>query len=269
MIADNLTLAALIAGNSGAWWMVLLLFSTGLAAGCLSAIAGAGGLLVLPLLLSLGVPPIQALATNKLQNVFGTASSTLNYFRRGHIDFGVLWPGMCCALIGSALGTLTVQRLDVQFLSWCIPVLLILIALYFLFSPRIGDSSHPPRLTNKQFSVLAGLTIGFYGGFFGPGIGAIFAFAQVSLLGYGLVQATAHTKPLVLATNVVSLSLFIVGGHVLWLLGAIMALGQIIGARLGSGFVMQRGTRLVRPMVIGVTLILAARLLWINIQAGY
>ncbi|MFT5720162.1 MAG: putative membrane protein YfcA [Motiliproteus sp.] len=242
--------------------VLALLLVLGAVAGFISAIAGAGGLLVLPVLLLLGLDPIAALATNKLQNVFGTASSMFNYFRKGKIEFRGMGSAILCALFGAALGTYTVQRIDAALLAWLIPLLLIGIALYFMFSSRVGDSDAQPRLSHRAFALSAALGIGFYGGFFGPGIGSLFAAAFVALRGYNLVRATAHTKVLVFATNTASLLLFISAGQVLWSIGLSMAAGQVIGARLGSNLVINKGARLVKPLIIFATLALAARLLW-------
>ncbi|MEH6473891.1 MAG: TSUP family transporter [Halopseudomonas sp.] len=239
-----------------------LLFLLGTLAGFISAIAGAGGLLVLPALLTLGLDPLAALATNKLQNIFGTASSMFNYFRKGRIELqGMQW-SIIAALIGSGLGTYCVQRIDTALLAKLIPLLLIVIALYFLFSPRVGDTDAPARLGQRSFALSAALTIGFYGGFFGPGIGSLFAVAFVAARGYNLVKATAHTKVLVFTTNITSLVLFISASQVVWSIGLCMAAGQLIGARLGSNLVITRGARLVKPMIIFATLALAVKLLW-------
>ncbi|WP_207062280.1 TSUP family transporter [Motiliproteus sp. SC1-56] len=245
-----------------------LLVLLGGTAGFISSIAGAGGVLVLPMLLTLGLPPGLALGTNKLQSVFGTASSAWNFFRKGQIRLPGMGPAIACALLGAALGTSAVQRVDQQQLATLLPLLLIGVALYLLFSPRVGDIDQQPRLGERSFALSAALGIGFYGGFFGPGMGSLFAAAFVGLRGFNLVRATAHTKVLVLATNVCSLALFVATGQVAWLVGLAMALGQVLGARLGSNLVISRGTRLVKPLIILATLALAGRLLWQSLASG-
>lgn len=241
--------------------LLALLALVGFAAGFVSSIAGAGGLIALPVLLSVGIPPINALATNKFQSVFGTLSSTINFFRKGHIDFSRLYPALLCAALGAVAGTLTVQNIPGDYLQRLIPFLLIGIALYFWLSPRIADHDSPPRLTTRNFNWSVGGGIGFYGGFFGPGIGSFFAFAFTSLLGYNLRRATAHTKPLVLITNSTSLVIFLFSGQVIWSAALVMAVGQIIGARLGSNLVIRRGAALVRPAIILATIAMALKLL--------
>ena len=180
--------------------LLALLVAVAFFAGFISSIAGAGGLLTLPLLLWAGLPPLAALATNKVQSAMGTLSSSWNFFRRGHIDFAAIAWLLPTVLLGSTAGTLAVQRLDGGQLDQLLPLLLIAIALYFLFKPPLVES-RTARLSPKVFALIAGLPMGFYGGFFGPASGSILPFLLVSLAGRNLVRATAETKILILTIN--------------------------------------------------------------------
>src|SRR5438045_9271967 len=68
-------------------WVYVALTATAVLTGFIDAIAGGGGLIMMPALLSAGVPPINALATNKLPSMFGTAVACSNYARKGLIDW--------------------------------------------------------------------------------------------------------------------------------------------------------------------------------------
>ncbi|WP_226667774.1 TSUP family transporter [Microbulbifer aggregans] len=239
----------------------LVLTTVAFAAGFISSIAGAGGMITLPALLWAGIPPLDALGTNKFQSVFGTFSSALNFFQKGHLSLASLWPGLLAASAGAALGTWSVTRLGGEQLQTLLPILLVAISLYFAFSPRISDIDSKPRMTNGWFNLLVGGGIGFYGGFFGPGMGSFYALAFAALLGYNMRSATAHTKPLVLATNATSMVIFILGGHLLLGLALCMSVAQFIGARLGSNLVISRGAGLVKPVIIAATLLVALKLL--------
>ncbi len=241
--------------------LLALLVFVAFVAGFVSAIAGAGGLLVLPVLLAVGLPPLNALATNKFQSVFGTLSSAFNFFRQGHIDLASMRASLCYAFIGAVAGTLVVQKIDTGLLERLLPYLLIVLAIYVAFSPRMSNEDSPPRWTAKRFDPTVAGGIGFYGGFLGPGMGSFFAIAFTSLRGYNLRRATAHTKPLVLITNTTSLVIFVLAGQVVWGLAIAMALAQFIGARLGSQWVIRRGASLVQPALVVVTLALALKLL--------
>ena len=230
-------------------------------AGLIDAIAGGGGLLALPALLWAGLPPVQALATNKLQGSFGTLTASYNFVRRGEIDVARLRIPIVLTFIGSASGTLAVQRLGSNLLEHIVPSLLIAFALYFLFSPRIGDQDAQHRIGHGLFGLLIGFSVGFYDGFFGPGTGSFFAAAFVLLLGYNLRRATAGTKILNFTSNIASLIFFALAGEVIWQVGLPMGLAQMVGAWVGSHLVIRHGTRLIRPLLVIVSLAISLRLL--------
>lgn len=241
---------------------LMLLMLAALAAGFIDSIAGGGGLITLPALLATGMPPAQALGTNKLQSCFGSFTATLYFWRQGLINVCELWPHIVCTFVGSAVGTLLVQHLDPSFLSKLLPFLLIGFSLYFLLSPRISNEDSEQRISPLMFAFIIGTSIGFYDGFFGPGTGSFFAIAFVALAGFGLAKATAHTKLLNFTSNFASLLFFALGGHVLWSVGLAMAIGQYLGARLGSRMVVSHGVRLIRPLLVGISLVISLRLIW-------
>ena len=241
-------------------WVAVALVAAGFVAGLTNAIAGSGGLVVLPALLVAGIPPLQALATNKCQSVFGTLSSARNYFRGGYIDLRELPLTLACAFIGGALGTLVVQRIDTAILSTVLPYILVVLALFVALSPTISDQDRKPRWSRGRFDVLIGSGVGFYGGFLGPAMGTFLAVAFAALRGFNIRRATAHAKPMILVINTTSAVIFIVAGHVIWPLALSMAVAQIVGAHIGSHWVMSQGVRLVRPTMTVVVLVLAVKL---------
>ncbi len=240
----------------------LTLFTViGFLSGLINAVAGGGGMLVLPVLLWAGVPPINALAVNKFQAVFGTLSSSFNFYRNGLIDLKPMLPALGFAVIGSALGTGLLQIISGKFLAQLLPWLLIGAALYTAFSPRISDEGSNPLCSQKVFNFTGGFGIGFYGGFFGPGMGTLAALFFAVLLGYNMRRATAHAKPVVVVSNIISMLIFVFAGQVLWAAAVPMALAQIVGGRIGSNLVISRGVMLIKPLIVTVTIIIAVRLL--------
>lgn len=240
---------------------LLLLALSGLCAGFIDAIAGGGGLITLPALLAAGLPPAQALGTNKLQSSFGSFSATWYFARRGYIDFSSIKLTVVLTFIGSALGTILVQQIDASALSRVLPFLLMGFALYFLLSPRVGEKDSQRRLGIHAFAGTIGLGVGFYDGFFGPGTGSFFAIAFVALAGFNIAKATAHSKLLNFTSNLASLLFFALGGKLVWSVGLCMALGQFIGARLGSRMVIKQGGKIIRPLIVIMSLAISTKLL--------
>ena len=171
---------------------------------------------------------------------------------------------LLASFIGAAIGALAIQQIQSDFLTKHIPWLIGAVAIYFLFSPRIGDLDKQQRIKIGAFAILIATTLGFYDGFFGPASGSLFALSFVSLLGYNLSKATAYTRLLLLATNSASLIVFIWGGNVVWRVGLCMAIGQWVGARYGSQAVMLKGSKLVKPMLVSVCFLLIIKMVILN-----
>lgn len=241
--------------------LLTLLMMTALLAGFIDSIAGGGGLLVLPVLLSTGMAPAQALATNKLQGSFGTLSATLTFLQKGQLSLTGMWPAIFMTALGAIAGAWLAQTIDPGLLSQLIPILLMAIVLYYIFSPKIAaDTKSEQKITHSAFAVSAAPCVGFYDGFFGPGAGAFYTTSYVILRGYTLLAATANTKVLNFTSNIVSLVVFIFGGQVLWKVGLIMGAAQLLGAYLGSRLVIHKGAGLVRPMLIIMSLLITIKL---------
>ena len=242
----------------------LVLFLVALAAGLVDSIAGGGGIITIPALLGVGLPPQVALGTNKLQASFGSGSAAWHFGRAGLIDWRAMGIGILFTATGAASGTLLVSSLRADLLQQLIPCLLIGIALFMLFQPRLGEEDDHPRVGTQWFLPFGGLALGFYDGFFGPGTGTFWAMAFVLGLGFNLTKATANTKLMNFTSNVASLVVFIASGQVHWSLGFTMGVGQWLGARLGAGLVLRRGVKFIRPVFILAALAITARLLWKN-----
>jgi uncharacterized protein len=240
---------------------LVLLALVGLVAGFIDSIAGGGGLLTVPALLLAGLTPMQALGTNKAQSMFGSGSASLAFARGGHVKWREMKLPFTLSALGSAAGAYLATIISAEFLRTFLPVLLILIAIYFAFKPDAGDLPGRQILAPAVFTATVVPIIGFYDGILGPGTGSFFMLGYVALAGFGMLKATAHTKLLNFASNIGALVIFIFGGAVIWKIGLAMGLGQFIGARLGAGLAMKNGAKLIKPLLVTVCIILSAKLL--------
>jgi len=240
---------------------ILFLLLAAFAAGLIDAIAGGGGLITVPALLLAGLPPVEALGTNKLQALFGSGTATFAYARRGHVDPRRQVVPFVLALVGSGAGALVANVAPVEILERLLPVLLIAIALYFAFKRTLHDTDRAQRIRPGLFQATVPPLIGFYDGLFGPGTGSFLMLAYVGLAGFGILKATAHTKLVNFASNVGAFAVFAVLGAVIWTLGLAMGLMQLLGARIGASLAMRHGAWLIRPLLVVVCVGLAIRLL--------
>jgi uncharacterized membrane protein YfcA len=242
--------------------VLVALGGAGMLAGFVDAIAGGGGLIALPALLAAGVPPVTALGTNKVQSVIGTGMAALTYWRRGFVSLRTLVIAIACTAVAAFAGAFVVKQIDTSVLQVAVPVALVLIALYFLLSPRLSDADRHARLSFLHFVPLMGAVVGFYDGIFGPGTGSFLTMGFVALFGLGVTRAAGHTKILNLASNLGALALFIPSGDVLWPAAAAMAVGQVVGGYLGALTGIRFGAKLIRPLVVVISMALAIKLLF-------
>ena len=242
--------------------IIFFLIAAAFIAGYVDAVAGGGGLITIPALLLAGLPPLTALGTNKVQSIFGSASATIAYAAKGHMNLRRQAPVAVLSFVGACLGALAARVVPTDILRIGLPFLLIAVALFFAFKPGLSDVDADQRMSPAIFAFTLVPLIGAYDGLFGPGTGSFFMLAFVSLAGYGVLKATAHTKLLNFASNLGGFAVFALAGSVVWKLGLIMGVAQFIGARLGAMTAMRFGATFIRPLLVVVCLALAIKLLW-------
>ncbi|MBU0991037.1 MAG: TSUP family transporter [Proteobacteria bacterium] len=242
----------------------LLLFFSGVFAGFIDSIAGGGGLISLPVLLSLGINPQVALGTNKLQATFGVCTAAINFTRKGNVILKECGLGILTTFIGAVTGSFIIQQLDPQFLGRLVPFLLLFVFLYMAFSRKLGYVDRKAKINTSVYYIIFGVLLGFYDGFFGPGTGMFWAASLLFFLGHTFTKAVGVTKIMNFTSNLVALSVFTLSGNVDIRIGVIMAVGQVIGANSGSRMAIRKGAGFIRPVFLFIVLVTIAQLFYRN-----
>jgi uncharacterized membrane protein YfcA len=233
--------------------ILTFLFFVGVVAGFLDTLVGGGGLLAVPALLLSGIPPIYVLGTNKFQGSMGTGIATFLLFKKKKLDWNSVKSLMFASFIGSIVGGVIIQFVDTQFLSFVIPIVLVFIAIYFIVSPKpkstVGNSK-----PNKKFELFAVPVVGFYDGMFGPGAGSFFAMTGVMLKKLEIIQATILAKPLNFASNIAGFIVFFSFGHIAFLIGILMMMGQMIGAFFGTHYLLKANPLIIRFLIVIISI---------------
>ncbi|MDO5641186.1 MAG: TSUP family transporter [Paracoccus sp. (in: a-proteobacteria)] len=248
--------------------LTLLLVAAAFAAGFIDAIAGGGGLITVPVLMLAGLPPAQALATNKVQGAFGAATAAYRYARSGQVDPRDQIGAALIAFVAGMAGAFCVTLIPTQTLRYLLPVLLIGIAAFFALKPGLSDTDRAARISPVQFTAFVVPLIAFYDGLVGPGTGAFLMLGFVMLAGYGILKATAHTKLLNFASNLGGLVAFALVGKPLWITGLLMGAAQIAGAWVGAHLALRIGSRLIKPLLVITSSGLALKLIFDLFRAG-
>ncbi|EAK0440381.1 hypothetical protein YZ16_07640 [Campylobacter lari] len=234
----------------------VILFFVAAFAGCVDAIVGGGGLITIPALFACGIPPHLALATNKLQSTFGSLTAVLSY--RKHMNIEKIALGILFTAIGAVIGTYAVLLIDQNAVKIIVLICLALVFLYTIFKPNLGNVHNEAKMSTTSFQITFGLLLGFYDGFLGPGTGSFWIFACVIFLGFSMKNASINTKILNFTSNVVALGVFLYSYEVLWKVGVLMGIGQVLGAFVGSKLVLKtQGTFIKKLFLTMVALAIA------------
>ena len=235
-------------------------------AGFVDAIAGGGGLIQLPaLLISFPDREVAEVAgTNKLGSIFGTSAAALNYRRNIKTDPKLLLAMVLPAFIGSGSGSLLATQISTEQLKVAIVVMLVAVFVYTLARPELGKVEVLKGAAKRQRTVgaVAGLTIGFYDGFIGPGTGTLLMIVLVAALGFAFVGASAIAKVVNVATNFASILVFGISGSIMWVVGLAVGICNLAGGIIGSHVAIRRGSDFVRKFYLVVTFALIVRVLF-------
>lgn len=244
-------------------WTLVICVVAAFVAGFVDAVAGGGGLIQLPVLLwSFPVAPLASvLGTNKAVSVVGTSAAAATYRRKIEINTRLLVPMMAAAFGGSLVGALLATRVEREWFEPIILTVLIFVGVATIMRPEFGKHEVSIQSRSPFVAPLLGLGIGFYDGLIGPGTGMFLVFGLVTLLGNSFLSASALAKFVNIATNLAALAIFIPGGHVLWLVAALMAPANLLGGYVGAHTALNRGSVFVRVIFLVMLAVLVARLL--------
>lgn len=227
-------------------------------AGFVDSIAGGGGLISLPAYLLAGVPMHNAIATNKLSSATGTAISTVRLCKNKFVDWGLAFPCISMALLGSFAGAHLALTASDKLLKWMLIPILPIVAFYVLKKKNLEENIQTDISRRKQWLLCAAcsLAVGCYDGFYGPGTGTF-----LLILYTGVAKLPGTMKLANLSSNIMALAVFLFSGKIVILLGLAASVFSIAGHYVGSGMVMKNGSKIVRPIILVVLALLFIKII--------
>ena len=246
------------------YWSLLVICPLVFAGSLLDAVAGGGGLISLPAYLIAGLPPHNAIATNKLSSSIGTVASTARFIRNKCVDWATAVPSSLLAILGSVAGANLVLSIDDNVIRYIMLALIPLLAVVVLRKRNLDEPSVVPISRRKQILIVCfvSIVIGMYDGFYGPGTGTFLLLAYTQLVKLPLRLAAGNVKIANLSSNIGSLVIFLINGQAIVPVGLIAALFAICGHFLGAGLLLKSGGKIVKPFVLTVLGLLLIRLIY-------
>lgn len=245
------------------WIKLGFLCIAGFVAAIVDAIAGGGGLISLPAYLIFGVPPQFALGTNKFSGTASSLTSSYHYFRYGKTNNKLLKYLIPFSLLGSALGVLSVLKINQQTLRIVLSCLIFVMCIYSLFAKNLGRNNNFIGLTTSNLILgsFFAFLLGFYDGFFGPGAGSFLLFVFIKIYHYDFLNASGNAKVLNFISNISSLTLFALNGKIVYLYAIPVSIFMILGAMTGSKIAYRGGSKIIKPLFILISLGIVGKLI--------
>lgn len=234
-----------------------------MAAQFVDAIAGGGGIISLPAIAMYSSNMVMALATNKMGAMFGSVSSAITFIKKGTVDIHLVKYWIPFTIVGSILGVQTVLMMDPAILNVVVTILLITMCGYTLLKKEFGLESSFWGNTKRNIVIgaIIAFWMGFYDGFFGPGVGSFLIFLFVRFIGFDFISGVGYSKTLNAISNVTSFIIFALNGVVNFQLGMLLAIFMMVGAILGTRCVLLKGSSLIKPVFIVVSLCLVCKII--------
>lgn len=246
------------------YWSLLIICPLVFLASLLDAVAGGGGLISLPAYLLAGLPPHNAIATNKLSSCIGTVASTGRFIKNKCVDWPTAIPSAALAVLGSVAGANLVLGISDNAIRYVMLVLIPVLAFVVLKKRDLSGAELAPVSRRRQFVVIltAALVVGMYDGFYGPGTGTFLLLAYTQLARLPLNLAAGNVKIANLSSNAGSLIVFLINGQTILPLGLIAAVFAVSGHFLGAGLLLKNGSKIVKPFILVVLGLLFVRLIY-------
>jgi len=243
--------------------MLVVLALVAFAAGFIDAVAGGGGMLTIPALLSIGLPPHIALGTNKLAACFASSTAAVTFYRKKLFSPKLWIHAFFATLVGATAGTMIVDAISTEWLEKAIPLIVLATAIYTIWQkspPATGNAL--PEKSNKftQIQWAQGVSLGFYDGVAGPGTGAFWMVSSMAIYRLNILLASGLAKAMNFTSNFTSFVTFALLGHVNWILGLTMGVCLMLGAYVGAHSAIRFGAKFIRPVFVTVVSIMAIKL---------
>lgn len=241
----------------------IFLCGAGFLAAFVDSIAGGGGLISIPAFLAAGVSPHLALGTNKFCASCASLTSSLKFIKSKKVNFDLLKFLLPFTFLGAVMGVNTVLKIDEKILQTLVLILVLFVGVYSVFSKSIGVENNFKGTTKSNIilGIILAFSLGFYDGFFGPGTGSFLIFGLIKIFGFDFVQAAGNGRLLNFTSNITSLILFAIHGEIHYAIGIPMALFMILGAKFGTSLAINKGSKLIKPIFITMSLAVAGKII--------
>jgi hypothetical protein len=241
----------------------ILIFLVGLSVSSLTALTGGAGLVHIPFLIFLGIPPHIAIATNRLGAIGIMSGAWIKFHIKKQVNYKLVLLFAPLGMLGSIIGSMLLLEVNDEFLRGFIAFMTLAVLVLILLKRNIGIIKNSKDFEKKKLLLGVALIffLGIYTGFYGAGAGTFFAYIMVLLLGLTFIENAATASPTMLFVTLVSAAYFIIEGIILYDVALALFLGNLAGAYVGAHYAERIGNVWIKRLFTVVVLVMVAKLL--------
>jgi uncharacterized protein len=244
----------------GPLWMYPVLLVAGVGAGITGSVAGLSSLVSYPVLLAIGLPPVTANVSNTVALVFSGVGSVAGSRPELAGRSAQLRPLLAASIAGGILGGVLLLVAPANTFKYTVPWLIAGGSATILL-PRRPQPEIPHRFHQPALLICTAL-IGVYAGYFGAAAGVLQLALLLAMTNDSFAQNSAAKNVLTAAANTIAALAFVIFGTVRWLVVAPLAIGCLVGGRIGPAIVRRTPPAPLRAVIATAGLGLAVVLGW-------
>ena len=244
------------------WWEVGVLIVAGFAAGLVNVMAGGGSIITVPIMMFLGVPGPVANGTNRITIVAHNAAAMITYIRHG-VPYAKLCTTLTLVAIPPAvIGAYLSTQLNNQQFEWMLAGVMVAVLLLMQGQTSTGQTTGQREPKNLVAGHLLMAAAGFWGGFIQIGMGFVVLPIMHRVMGLSLVDTNILKVFIIFVYTLLTIVVFATTSEVLWLIGLIAAVGNIVGGYAGAKLTLSKGDALIRHFLTAAIIAMVIKLLF-------
>jgi len=240
----------------------LLLVGAGLFAGFINTVAGGGSLITMPLLIFMGLPSVEANASNRvalfIQNIFAVQG----FHSKGVFLFPFsIWLGISASL-GAVVGALIAVDISSALFNRILAIVMVMVMGLTLLKPYLASKVAEETFSRQKnaWSIFTFFGVGVYGGFIQAGVGFLIIALLTNIHGLGMAKTNSVKVMVILMYSVLALAVFFIEDKIRWEYGLILAVGNGLGGWIASRWSVSKDDKWIRLILIATVTALAIKL---------
>lgn len=241
----------------------LILIIAGLFTGVINTLAGGGSLITLPLLIFMGLPSVEANASNRIGIFLQSLVATGGFKSKGVFVFPYAAWASISAVIGCVIGAYFAIDIKSDLFNKILAIVMVIVMVLTVLKPYITKAGVNEIFSFKSKFLSVGIFffIGIYGGFIQAGVGFFIIATLTGIHGLNMAKTNSIKLFVVVCYTSIALVIFWWEDQIRWDYGLTLAAGNAVGGWFASRWSVGRDDKWIR-MILIITVFALAIKLW-------